>query len=434
MKRIYLECFVGLVLHLCLILVGYNFIVYDLNVDYDYLLEDFEGQGLHHLVGNIYHNQGEEAALAAVASYAKTTRQTLSRPDRIPNNVTTFFSFTSPQSHTFHDDDRVLWFRFTLNNDIYSLRPDMSTSLRQSIEFDDDILWVFFIGGFSVYSVLFIWFLGRRVRALEKATLSFANGGFETRVSEKSNAKVGSLNRNFNYMADKISALIYTNKALTNAVAHELRTPIFRIQWQAELLSDEILPIEQKKKIISIIEDIDEMETMVSQLLYYAKAERADVELNKDNIDIYPWISNIADKWRSSNGARIEMLNDTPSNQEDQTDQLECDPYILTQALNNLLSNANKHCQSVIYLSYQLTQHTCTIIVEDDGAGIEPRHWPFIFDAFYSADSSRNKQQVGFGLGLAIVKQIALLHKGEVQVSASQHGGAKFTLRLPQQS
>ncbi len=425
MRRIYFECFLGLVLHLCLIVGGYNFIVYDLNVDYDYLLEDFEGEGLRSLVGEIYRHQGEEAALTAVNNYAKTTRQILTKPNTLPEDIQQFFFHTAPQSHTYHDADRVLWFRFKLDDDIYSLRPDMNTPLRRSIEFDNDILWVFFIVGFALYSILFTWFLSRRVRSLEKATFAFANGNFDMRVSEKSADKVGALNRSFNYMADKISSLIYTNKALTNAVAHELRTPIFRIQWQAELLQEGNLLPEQKKRVTSIIEDIDEMDAMVNELLYYAKVERADIKLKVVNVAIEEWLSNIITKWNSHNQSNIYVIDSTPNG------YLDCDPYILTQAINNLIGNANKYCRSSIYLSYQVKNGYWNITVEDDGDGIPEEHWPFIFDAFYSANSSRNKENEGFGLGLAIVKQIIKLHDGRIEISNSVFGGAKFTLFLP---
>lgn len=428
MKRIYLECFIGLVLHLCLILVGYNYIVYDLNVDYDYLLEDFEGEALQNLVGTIYHNQGEEAALLAVSRYAKTTRQTLHHSPNPPKEVKTFFQHTSPQSYTYHDEDRVLWFRFKLNDDIYSLRPDMNTPLRQSIKFDDEILWVFFVVGFGLYSIIFIWFLGRRIRSLEKATLSFANGEFDVRVSEKSSDKVGELNKNFNYMADKISSLIYTNKALTNAVAHELRTPIFRIQWQAERLQDSVLTTDNQKKVTSIIEDIDEMEVMVNELLYYAKVERADITLNVKETPLNQLLVGLVDKWRTSNDAVIEM--DLSQNIEPHI-EVSCDPYLLTQALNNLIGNGKKHCRTGVYMSSSVTRDSYTIVIEDDGNGIPKQHWPFIFDAFYTAEPSRNKQQVGFGLGLAIVKQIVSLHKGDISIGQGVHGGAKFSVTLP---
>ena len=76
-------------------------------------------------------------------------------------------------------------------------------------------------------------------------------------------------------MADRIHRLIESNRSLTNAVAHELRTPIFRIQWQAEMLKDTPAKRSLKQRTIveSIVEDTEEMEKMVDELLYYAKLD-----------------------------------------------------------------------------------------------------------------------------------------------------------------
>ncbi len=69
--------------------------------------------------------------------------------------------------------------------------------------------------------------LSRRIRELERVTVEFASGNFKARASTASAKSVGTLNKSFNNMADKVSRLITSNKMLTNAVAHELRTPIF---------------------------------------------------------------------------------------------------------------------------------------------------------------------------------------------------------------
>jgi two-component system sensor histidine kinase RstB len=71
------------------------------------------------------------------------------------------------------------------------------------------------------------------------------------------------------------------------------------------------------------------------------------------------------------------------------------------------------------------------IAVHDDGEGVDPSHWPFIFDAFYSANRSRDKKRSGYGLGLAIVKQIVTRHGGHVEIDHSDLGGACFRVILP---
>ena len=64
--------------------------------------------------------------------------------------------------------------------------------------------------------------------------------------------------------------------------------------------------------------------------------------------------------------------------------------------------------------------------------GISPKDLPHIFDRFYQAESSRNKQAAaGYGLGLAIAKRIADAHKGHINVTSTLGKGTAFTVFLP---
>ncbi|MDE1253434.1 ATP-binding protein [Vibrio aestuarianus] len=429
MRRIYIESFVGLVLFFIASLATIEVVIYQLNTDYDYVLADYQAEAWHDLIEVIYQHEGDESAVAAVEKYAQKTRQILTKfsTQELPSDISQFFFHDHSQAYTFHDNDRNLWFRVNLGSDIYQLKPDLNTPLRQAINFNDNITLIFLLVGFALYCVVFIWFLSRRVRALEKVTLAFASGDLTARASIDSNKRVGSLNRSFNFMADKISDLVTSNKALTNAIAHELRTPIFRIQWQAEMLADYQLTPKQATKVASIIEDTEEMETMVNELLYYAKVERPESELNIQPIPLNSWLEPLLDKWRTDSSNHIEYT------QPKTLFTLTADPYLLKRALDNLLGNAQKYAQGKIGVSLSLSPDNkqLLICVHDDGRGIEEKHWPFIFDAFYSADSSRGEKHSGFGLGLAIVKQVVLRHHGKVSVSTSPLGGACFTISLP---
>ncbi|MDW1632236.1 histidine kinase dimerization/phospho-acceptor domain-containing protein, partial [Vibrio sp. Y176] len=184
------------------------------------------------------------------------------------------------------DDERDFWFRFDESTPFFKISDNPNSPIIQAVNFDDNMVWIFFIAGFALYCVLLIWFLSRRIRELERVTVEFASGNFKARASTASAKSVGTLNKSFNNMADKVSRLITSNKMLTNAVAHELRTPIFRLQWQADLLADSSLNEQQTKYVNSIVEDIDEMEEMVEELLYYAKMERPETELRTESLEL----------------------------------------------------------------------------------------------------------------------------------------------------
>lgn len=427
MKRIYLESFLGLIILFVASLVGYEVIVYQLNTDYDYLLEEHEAQAFHELIYPIYQEKGEEYTIQQLEKFATSSHMLLIAEEMksVPSQIQQVFD-EDPTINTAFDKERDLWFRFEPGSPTFKLSQNPNSPIIQAINFDDNIVWLFFLAGFALYCVLLIWFLSRRVRELEKVTIAFASGDFNARADTSSRKSVGTLNKSFNHMADKVSRLITTNRMLTNAVAHELRTPIFRLQWQADLLADASLNQQQQKYVDSIVEDIDEMESMVEELLYYAKMERPNTEIQTSSVALSSFTQSLLPKWQRD--TQLSVLIDNSSSP---TTTIEADPQLLKRALDNLLRNAMRYAQNQIVLEIVETPEKSCIRIHDDGCGVKEKDWPHLFDAFYSADKSRNKSTSGFGLGLAIVKQIVELQKGEVYISHSPYGGACFTICFP---
>ncbi|CAE6919622.1 PhoQ Sensor [Vibrio sp. B1REV9] len=427
MKRIYLESFLGLIILFVASLIGYEVIVHQLNTDYDYLLEEHEAQAFHEFIYPIYQEKGEEYTVKQLEKLATSSHMLLVAQDmtHLPPEVRMVFG-GPPTLNTAFDQDRNLWFRFEPDSPVFKLSENPNSPIIQAIHFDDNVVWVFFIAGFALYCVLLIWFLSRRIRALEKVTIDFASGNFQARAETTSTKSVGSLNQRFNEMAEKVSRLITSNRMLTNAVAHELRTPIFRLQWQADLLADTSLSKEQNKYVTSIVEDIDEMENMVDELLYYAKMEQPDAEIQPSQISVNSFIQSLLPRWQRETSITISLLKSEIS---DTT--ILVDPKLLQRALDNLLRNAMRYAQHEITLKIRAQCEFLCIDVHDDGCGIDETDWPHLFDAFYSAHKARDKNSSGFGLGLAIVRQITELQKGSVSVAHSHLGGACFTIFLP---
>ena len=427
MKRIYLESFLGLIILFVASLVGYEVIVYQLNTDYDYLLEEHEAQAFHELIYPIYQEKGEEYTIQQLEKFATSSHMLLIAEEMksVPSQIQQVFD-EDPSINTAFDEERDLWFRFEPGSPTFKLSQNPNSPIIQAINFDDNIVWLFFLAGFALYCVLLIWFLSRRVRELEKVTIAFASGDFNARADTSSSKSVGTLNKSFNHMADKVSRLITTNRMLTNAVAHELRTPIFRLQWQADLLADASLNKQQQKYVDSIVEDIDEMESMVEELLYYAKMERPNAEIQTSSVALSSFTQSLLPKWQRDTQLSV-LIDDSSSPMT----TIEADSQLLKRALDNLLRNAMRYAQNQIVLEIVETPEKSCIRIHDDGCGVEEKDWPHLFDAFYSADKSRNKSTSGFGLGLAIVKQIVELQKGEVSISHSPYGGACFTICFP---
>ncbi|WP_428776226.1 ATP-binding protein [Vibrio sp.] len=426
MWRIYLEAFLGVILAFVLALFSYELTIYQLTTDYDFVLDDYEAEALHALIYPTYRDSGVKAAEEAMQNYTYTTRQEFTPVLRSAVPIDILFEFQRhPDRMVIFDDDRALWFRFDQTSKIYRITEDEDTPLRRAIFRDDNVVWLFFLAGFSVYCAILIWFISRRARALEKCTLAFAEGDLSVRAKTSSAVAVGTLNKSFNLMADRISNLISANRMLTNAVAHELRTPIFRMQWQADMLAGTQLTPKQQQLVNDIIDDADEMGDMIEELIYHAKMERPETTIEYSDVTIAPWLLDQQSKWQRDCDKAIVI--------DCQSDLLTAplDASLFKRALDNLVRNAMRYAQSQIRVQVSEEHQQIVFRVEDDGIGVDEKDWPHLFDAFYSADKSRNKATSGFGLGLAIVKQIVKKHGGTAEVSRSVLGGAKFSLSVP---
>ena len=428
MRRIYLESLVGLLVCFMAGIIAYEISVYQLNTDYEYVLQDYEAAAHQQLIENIAKNQGLEAAHQAINQFVETTRHklvTFSPDDEIPGPVSEFFTAT-PNTFIFHDDERDLWFRLANSNNTYHYLPNSEALVRQKIELEDDLIWLFFLGSFILYGLCHVLIIFRRVKKLESATLSFAEGDLSSRAETSNGIAIGSLNKSFNLMADRIHRLVESNRSLTNAVAHELRTPIFRIQWQAEMLKDTPLNEEQEKTIESIVEDTEEMEKMVDELLYYAKLDSTDLESLQQPLEIKDFLEHATTRWSRETALNIELC--LPEHEQ----SIVADETLLNRALDNLVRNAMKFARTQISIEVTKHQDQLQIAVHDDGDGVAEEHRAHLFDPFYVGDKARNKAKSGHGLGLSIVHKICAQHNATVQIAQSPSlKGAVFTITYP---
>lgn len=428
MRRIYLESLIGLLVCFMAGIIAYEICVYQLNTDYEYVLQDYEAAAHQQLIENIAKNQGLEAAHQAINQFVETTRNKLvilSPQDEIPAPVSEFFS-ANPNTSIFHDEERDLWFRLASSDNTYHYLPNSETFVRQKIELEDDLIWLFFLASFILYGLCHVLIIFRRVKRLESATLSFAEGDLSSRAETSSGIAIGSLNKSFNLMADRIHRLIESNRSLTNAVAHELRTPIFRIQWQAEMLKDTPLNEEQQKTIESIVEDTEEMEKMVDELLYYAKLDSIDLESLQQPLEIRDFLDHATMRWSKETALSINL------SLLEQEHSVVADETLLNRAMDNLVRNAMKFARTQISIEANADQDHLQIAVHDDGDGVAEEHRAHLFDPFYVGDKARNKAKSGHGLGLSIVDKICAQHHATIEVGQSPIlKGAVFTITFP---
>lgn len=211
-------------------------------------------------------------------------------------------------------------------------------------------------------------------------------------------------------------------------IAHELRTPVTNLLTQTQVALSQSRTIDEYREILySNIEEYERMAQMIADMLFLAKADYGLYQPETTRVELAREIGALFDyyeAWAEERGVRL-ALNGAAT--------VPGDRAMLRRALGNLLSNAIRHTpggQTVKVVIGKDGKAGITIAVENPGPEIPAQHLPRLFDRFYRADSSRQRDCEGSGLGLAIVKSIVEIHGGRIMATSGQ-GVTRFTITLP---
>ncbi len=275
-----------------------------------------------------------------------------------------------------------------------------------------------------------IWMLPfwRRLQKISTAATAFGNGQFDVRAEVPGYSSLTNLAVTFNSMAERIQQLITSHKDLVNSVSHELRTPISRIRFGMEMLRTAKKASDRHRHLEGIQGDVDELDALVAELLAYARFDRETPGLELKEYAIVQWLAGEVDKAKRGSGSldwecRIGLSSDKL--------KVHFENRLMGRALSNLLQNASQYAESRIEVAVETENGDCLIHVDDDGPGIPENSRDQTFKPFVRLDTSRDRQTGGYGLGLAIVHRITSWHNGQVDITESPLGGARFTIRWP---
>ncbi len=219
--------------------------------------------------------------------------------------------------------------------------------------------------------------------------------------------------RAFNEMQRRLGKFIDDRTRMIAAISHDLRTPITRMRLRAEFIDDP----EQQAKMLN---DLQEMETMISSVLAFARDEAA-VEAPK-TVDLVALIRDVCDAAaEAGRPVRFEAGGEVV---------LSCRPVALRRAFANLIDNAIKYGgEAQVALSE--TEKAVAVRIDDRGPGIPEDQRERVFAPFYRMERSRSRETGGAGLGLAVARSIVRAHGGDIALDARPGGGLRVTVTLP---
>ncbi len=271
------------------------------------------------------------------------------------------------------------------------------------------------VTGFFIY--LLVKSLERRMKSISDVVVNFGPSTLGTRIDDSGQDAIAHMAKGINVMASRIENLLQDQKDITQAISHELRTPISRMKFRVEMLKEKA-DTTDLAKLEKLNHDIKELDLLVEELLVFQMLDSSKTPEPVD-VDIVALIQTmISEIYEPYQDIELQL------NFSKQAIWVKGDANQLRRMLQNLMINAFKHAQSKINVS--LDTQPVTLQISDDGEGIPEDQRQRIFTPFVRLDSSRNRQTGGFGLGLAIISRIARLHQASIVVTKSSLGGANF--------
>jgi two-component system sensor histidine kinase CpxA len=282
----------------------------------------------------------------------------------------------------------------------------------------------------GIISYLLALYLTSPVKTLKSVVQSFAEGNLNARVEPQLGSRrdeLADLGREFDHMAERIAALISSQKRLLADISHELRSPLARLTVALELARKNTTP-----KGIGALDRI-EMETervnkLVGQLLALTRLESGAERVPPETVELEELVQEVIDD------ANYEAK---PLNKEVKALQLDScrvrgSAELLRSGIENVVRNAIRYTAdgSAIEVSLSCKLDTALITVRDYGPGVPEAELGHIFEPFYRVSEARERSSGGVGLGLSIAERTVKLHGGNIRAANAQNG-LLITIELP---
>jgi two-component system sensor histidine kinase BaeS len=273
--------------------------------------------------------------------------------------------------------------------------------------------------------------LTQPIRELTRATHAIADGDLSVQVPVRSHDELGELAGSFNRMSAELARSLELRRQMTADIAHELRTPLSLILGHAEAVHDGVLPPSPENFEI-IRDEASRLENMVEDLRTLSLADAGELTFTAERVDAGNLLHEVATMYRyRAQGQGISLEEQLQPG----LPAISADPGRLTQVLTNVLDNAFRHTPAggKIALSASASGGEVELSISDDGPGVAGEDLARLFDRFYRADPSRQRDG-GSGLGLAIARSIVEMHGGQISASGAPGRGLTITIHLPASS
>ena len=230
-------------------------------------------------------------------------------------------------------------------------------------------------------------------------------------------------------LSHRLEEQIKSRQEYTNALVHELKTPLTSVIASSGLLVSESKDNITTKLANNILKGARNLDKRIGELLDLAKDELGLLTMKKKRVDLESLIRKVCDGYhelaaKSAVTLKIDMPGDMP--------RISADRDRLEQVMLHLLSNAFKWTLEggEVVVSVTISDSNLTIVVSDTGMGIPQNKLDRIFERYFIGDGGK-KMLSGFGIGLSLAKSIVEKHGGTIRADSEEGKGSKFIFTLP---
>lgn len=294
------------------------------------------------------------------------------------------------------------------------------------------ILGVVILIAIAIANIKFILFTSvvvKPLKALTAATRKIAKGDYSINLQTKSKDELGVLSEQFQLMAHELSQVEKMRQEFVSNVSHEIQTPLASISGFVSILQKNGLDEVEHRRCLNIIRhESMRLSRLTENMLRLAAIDSEHHPFHPSLVRLDRQLRRIVVAAEPQWGAKrlnihLELLNTAIYADED----------LLSQVWLNLFSNSIKFTPEGgdISIELQSRNREIGVVLRDTGIGITEEDRMRIFERFFKADPSRNREAGGSGLGLAIVKRVVELHGGRVEIDSTAGKGTAVTVFLP---
>ena len=305
-----------------------------------------------------------------------------------------------------------IWISFHIDDDEYWVRVP-----RERMERRLAARWIGWGSMALVLSLLaayvFVWHLGRPLRALTAAAAEIGKGKRPAPLPESGPAEIAGLAHTFNQMSQDLSRLDEDRALILAGVSHDLRTPLARLRLGIEMVGGD----DQMKREMNI--DIEEMDRIIGQFLDFARADSGEPPAM---LSLAFAAAEVVERFRKLGHDIDEDLRPVP--------ELALRPMAIRRVITNLLDNALRYGETGVKVRTLSEDRYVVVEVLDRGPGIPVDYVERLKQPFTRMEAARSGEG-GSGLGLAIVDRIAHNHGGRLDLLPRPGGGLAARVALP---